>query len=170
MRVGRLICVLFLTGLVCNSASAQKGKKEYEAQFREKYEENIQKEYLYGRYIPADVDEAIIEVDKLLAPEVKERFLSLPDTLAGPKGVNSLGPWLLRNWNLYDGSRLSHYMKTELGLSHPVDMVYYILTLYYRDQNNIPYEKEALLSYIQERRKQLFIRQVKDGKEASEED
>lgn len=155
----------WLTVSVClmtASAKGQIGKKEYESQFNEKYQENIEKEYLYGRYIPANVEEAIEEVDKLLADEVRKRFLSLPDSLAGPKGVNSLGPWFLRNWNLYDGSRLSHYMKTEKSLSHPVDMVYYILTRYYRDQNNIPYDEDELLSYIQERRKQLFLQQVKD--------
>ena len=166
MIKARWIFILILMACMLQSALGQKGKKEYEAQFQAKYEENIKKEYLYGRYIPVDVDEAIEEVDKLLAVDVRQRFLSLPDSLAGPKGVNTIGPWLLRNWNLYNGSRLSHFMKTELALSHPVDMAFYILKLYYRDQNNIPYEKEALLDYIKDRRKQLFLQQVKDGKSA----
>lgn len=162
MIEGRWILVFILLGLIFQPVFGQKGKKEYESQFKEKYEENIQKEYLYGRYIPANVDEAIVELDKLLAPEVKQRFLALPDSLAGPKGVNTIGPWLLRNWNLYNGSRLSHFMKTELSISHPVDMAYYVLILYYNDQNNIPYEKEELLGYIKDRRKQLFLEQVKE--------
>ena len=80
-----------------------------------------------GVYIPADLEDALSEMDRLLPTCFIKEFLT-----NGPNYYHlSIGLWLRHNWQLWRGSRLSEYFN-KLGIQHPDDMSGIILTSYYR--------------------------------------
>ena len=62
-----------------------------------------------------------------------------------------IGRWMILNWNFYEGSRLSHYLKQE-GLLHPDDMAQYILRTLHRHLNQLELQKENIIAELKEAR------------------
>lgn len=159
MRYTIFFLLIFLSSVI---AIAQTGESEYKVAFDKQYEENIKKERINGRYIPKDMEDAHLLLDQTLDDEVKAFYRTLPDSTAAKATINGIGPWILKNWNLFEGSRISHHLKTEKKIHHPVDMVYYILQTYYRYMMKLDIPEEPLLKYIQDRRIEIFKQQVMD--------
>src|SRR4051812_24902765 len=67
-------------------------------------------------YIPKDLEEAFIELEKMLSPALlKEiRLKSEKDMILYHHGF---GTWLRNNWGLWAGSRLAQYFN-QLGIKH----------------------------------------------------
>lgn len=158
----RSLINLVLIFLIPVFSLAQIGKEAYEAEFNARYQENIENKEIRGIYIPASVSEALLEFDRILEDDVKEHFKNFPDSSAAGIGVNTIGRWFLTNWNLYEGSRIAHLLKIEKGLSHPIDMCYYLLEWYHAELNDREINEEELLQYILVRRRQIFKQQVGD--------
>jgi hypothetical protein len=80
-----------------------------------------------GIYIPTDLEDAMVELDRLLPACFTKQFLA-----DGPiRHHLNIGMWLRNGWWLWHGSRLSQYFN-KLGIQHPDDMSGIILTSYYR--------------------------------------
>jgi hypothetical protein len=154
--------LLFL--LVCFAVAEMQGqdppssKEEYEAA----YKKRIQREILYGVYIPKDLTDAFIQLNQLIDEDSKKAFKNYPEEEAARQLFFSFGRWITHNWGFYGGSRLSHYLK-ELGIHHPEDMARFIIITYHRNLNRNSLNVKALVEQFQEARKQEAEEKRKDA-------
>ena len=98
------------------------------------YQQRIKKEQINGVYIPADLSECFIELNKKISREAKANFKVLEETTAAQKSYFGLGRWIWHNWSFYEGSRLSVYLN-KVGVNHPEDMSQLIIITYHRYLN-----------------------------------
>lgn len=118
--------------------------------YEKKYQWRIKQEVLYGVYIPKDINDALLQLNKLIDKESKSKFKSMPEEQAVHKLFFSFGRWMTHNWSLYDGSRLSVYLQN-MGIHHPDDMVRFIIRVYHRSLNKKDLGIKELLEEIQDR-------------------
>lgn len=152
--------LIFALALGSLALSAQKPPESLE-EYEKAYEYRIRQEYLYGVYIPKDLTDAFIQLNKLIDEPSKQKFKSIDEEEATRKLFFSLGRWISHNWGFYGGSRLSHFLKG-LGLSHPDDMASFVIITYHRNLNRKPLEVRPLVEKFkaerlkeqEERRKQ----------------
>jgi hypothetical protein len=65
---------------------------------------------------------------------------------------------MIVNWNFYEGSRLSHYLK-QMGLSYPEDMANFLIVCFHRHLNGKDLdEKNLVQKYIEARKADLLER------------
>ena len=147
--IGTLIMVFFFGFLI--SGNAQKSSAAYE-KWKKEYDERIQKEYLFEVYIPEDIGDAFLQLNKLINKESKAKFMAASETEAVHKLHFSLGRWIIYNWQFYDGSRLSHSIK-QLDIHHPDDMARAIILSYHRYLNKRPLNVKEQVEAIEERKK-----------------
>jgi hypothetical protein len=93
-------------------------------------------EEINGVYIPADLNDAFAELDRLSEPKGLAKFKNAPET-AIANGHFGLQKWVQLNWGLDDGSRISNYLKVK-GISVPDDMSRTIVLCYHRHLNGKP--------------------------------
>jgi hypothetical protein len=105
------------------------------------YKSNIKKSKLYGIYIPKDIDDAFLELDRLSPKESIEKIKVIDEITMAKKLHFGLGKWISHNWNLIEGSRYSHYLRG-LGLTNADDMIDFTLISYHRYLNKRPQEIE----------------------------
>ncbi len=113
-----------------------------EQEYQEQYAINIAQESINGIYIPADVTEAMIELDRLSDDAGRSKLLETDEQHAADVLVMGLGKWMVVNWNFYEGSRLSHKLK-EYGVTHPDDMAKFLIVSYHRHLRGVPQELES---------------------------
>ncbi len=145
-RIRMAIAALMIATL---SITAQ---TDYAAEYQKKYEENIQKTEINGVYIPVDIDDAFLQLDKLSDAAARAKMIEAPEDIVAERLTRGLGKWMIVNWNFYEGSRLSHYLK-EKGVAHPDDMAQYLVVSYYRYLKNLPQEYDTRAEAIEKRRK-----------------
>ncbi|NBC24176.1 MAG: hypothetical protein GVX78_00995 [Bacteroidetes bacterium] len=124
------------------------------------YEWRIKQAYLFDTYIPSDIEEAYAEIEGLTPPATLRRFATYPEDSIRGRLQLTLGKWLAKNWQLHEGSRLSHYLKKR-GLTHPEDMVEFIILGFHRHLNDEPLDSETLIQRLIERRKTKFFESQK---------
>jgi hypothetical protein len=123
------------------------------------YQSNIRKTHLYGVYIPRNIEDAMIQLDKLSTPEACAKMSAAEEKNIGKKLRFGIGRWMEFNWNLAEGSRLSHQLRQK-GLTFTDDMVEYLIILYYRHCKNIPLDADNLANSIAEKRNKWLKQQV----------
>jgi hypothetical protein len=106
------------------------------------YKSNIKKSRLHGVYIPKDLDDAFLELDRLSPPEAINKMKAIPEEIVAKKLHFGLGRWIAHNWNFDEGSRFSHYLKG-LGIIKTDDMINFMLVSYHRYLNKKPQEIET---------------------------
>jgi hypothetical protein len=136
---------LFLVLIIPFSIHAQT-----ETEFEANYAKRIKLEIINGVYIPADLDDAFNELNRLADPKGLAEFKSAPEDSIRRRLHFGLGRWIMINWGMEDGSRISHYLKTK-GVSLPDDMVEYIIVTWHRKLNNQPLKLEEEIAMIQKR-------------------
>ena len=88
-------------------------------------------------YIPADIDDAITELDNnFLSAEDREYIMSLSEEELPRDLHHTLGMYIRNDWGLWFDSRLAQHLRT-LGISHPDEMSAYILMAYYRHHHGL---------------------------------
>jgi hypothetical protein len=99
----------------------------------------------YGVYVPANLDDAFSELQRMLTPMLIDDMRSRPeeDMIIYHHG---LGTWMRNNWALWQGSRLSEYFNG-LGIHHPDDMSGIIITSFWRRLNNRPIDLDRQVAY-----------------------
>ena len=156
------ILSLFSAGL---SAQEPADSKE---EFEKNYQQRIQQEVLFGQYIPKDLADAFVELNKLIDADSKIRFKSVPEQEAVHKLYFSFGRWIIENWGFYGGSRLSYYLR-ELGIAHPEDMAQFIIVSYHRNLNHKELNIKEQVTAYQEKRQKEHLERVSKGTVLKEE-
>jgi hypothetical protein len=152
-----LLLALFMPSFGVLSAQTA---EEYEAN----YAKRIKEEMLNGVYIPADLDDAHTELSRLADPQGLASFKASPEDSIRRKLHFGFGRWIMLNWGLEEGSRISHYLKG-LGVSHPDDMVRVIIVTWHRKLNNRPQNLEPMLEEVKKRMQEEKARRDADKKE-----
>lgn len=148
--------------------NAQTAPPNNEAEFRAQYERRIRQTYLNGVYIPKDLTDAFIQFNRLIDKDSKDKFISVPDTIAARKLHFSLGRWVTTNWGLYEGSRLSVFLN-QLDLYHPDDMARFLIITYHRNLRRVPLDVKTLITELTEQRKELETNRKLKGEVLHEE-
>ena len=120
-----------------------------EEDFDKAYEDRVQQEMLYDVYIPQDLAEAFIQLNKLIDEDSKVKFKNMPEAQAGVKLHFSFGRWIIHNWGFYGGSRFSKYLNS-LGLYDPDIMAKFVIVTYHRNLNRKPLEVKSLLEQFEQ--------------------
>ena len=147
------LLLLLLSMSIAVALTAQKPPENL-SEFEQDYQRRIQKEILHGVYIPKDLADAFIELNKRIDVASKESFKNYPEDQVADKLFYSFGRWIIHNWGFYGGSRLSHYIKS-MGIYHPEDMARFVIVSYHRYLNKKPLEvKELMKSFHEKQDKQ----------------
>lgn len=101
------------------------------------------------KYKPKTLDEAVLQLDKLLHDTTKRNILSMTEGQFGLSSHFGMGTWIRNNWRLWSGGKLSNYFKS-IGIFHPDDMSGIILTSYYRHLKRQDRALEKQVQYYQE--------------------
>lgn len=124
-----------------------------EEQILKEYQKRIRKSHINGFYIPEDLEDALRMLDEIVDESGKRKFASREEDYAVSNVFFSFGRWINVNWGIEGGSRLTVALN-KLGLSHPDDMVYFLMHTYYRHLKNRDLEIESLVGQIKEKRKE----------------
>ena len=110
--------------------AAKKERQQEILEEREAYKKRIVADSINGLYIPQNLEECFIELNKILKPKDVETIKNLKDRNETISYHFGLGMWLRNNWGLWGGSRLQQYFfKKEI--KHPDSMSGIILKFYY---------------------------------------
>jgi hypothetical protein len=149
-----LALLLFLTGGSFLLSAQQKPDPDRPAdnlaEYQARYAERIKQTHLAGVYIPANLSEAIKELEKRTPAESLDAYRKAPEEVVVRKLFFGLGRWIIHNWGFYEGSRLSHSLR-EQGIAHPEDMARVIMTSYHRYLNGRPTDLESQVEAIRTR-------------------
>jgi hypothetical protein len=109
---------------------ARQEKQQDITKERQETEKRMTAETVEGVYIPKNLGECFIELDKLLSEIDRKEMQALPkrDDMIGYHF--SLGMWMRNNWVLWGGSRLQKYF-IDKGVTDPEEMSTIILYHYH---------------------------------------
>ena len=94
--------VAFLTLLVWGSGLLAQGElPSTDAEIEAEYQRRIKKEYLNRVYIPKDLADCFIQLNKLIDEESKAKFKRAPEEVVVRKLHFSLGRWMIHYWSFY---------------------------------------------------------------------
>lgn len=147
---------------------ADEGPADTEEEYQKRYQERISKDRLHNVYIPKNLDDALAQLDKNISEESKVAIKDIPEDSVCLKLHNRLGRWMITNWCFYEGSRISHYLRSA-GVTYPDDMADFMIIAFHRKLNGKPVEIKALSQYYRETRKKEFQEEKKEGKVLHEE-
>ncbi len=130
------------------------------------YAKRIKTEVINGVYIPIDLEDAYSELTRLADPAGLASFRKAPEDEIARKLHFGLGRWILSNWGLEDGSRISHYLKLK-GVSQPDDMVRLIIVTWHRKLNRRPLMVEEEIAAAKKRMEEEKAKRDADRKVTS---
>jgi len=98
-------------------------------------------------YIPKNLDDCFIELEKILEPKnIEEIKNGEEDDMV--LYHHDLGRYLRNNWGLWVGSHLAKWFNTQ-GIEHPDDMSGIILDSFWRHLNSKSIELDKQIKYYQ---------------------
>ena len=159
---------LMLLNTFAQTQQEEPGPPSTEAEFEQQYQERIRKEVLNGVYIPKNLEDAMLELDKRVSIEARLKFKALPEDSVCAVMHHRLGQWMILNWGFYGGSRLSNYLRSA-GVTFPDDMADFLILAYHRRQHAKPIGVKELATEFRERRKKAYQEEMKKGKVIHEE-
>lgn len=112
--------------------------KKYQAiqkKEEEEYLTKINKDTLNGVYIPKDLQDCFLQLDKMLSAKSKTEVKNLKNKTETIKYHHDLGMTLRNRWGLWGGSRLQKYF-FDKKVKHPDEMSSILLEYYYDWLNN----------------------------------
>lgn len=136
--------------------------QEKEDPYQKKYEWRIRQEVLYGVYIPKDVNEALILLNRLTDEASKTKLKGMSESEVVNKLFFSFGRWISYNWGFRDGSRLSVNLRG-MGIFSPDDMTRFMMILYHRSLKKQPLDIKTLLQSIHEKQEKLKQQRLENG-------
>lgn len=128
---------------------------------QKEYERRIKKEYLNDVYIPSDLTDAFQELRRLSDKNAIARFKSMEEDTVARILYFSLGRWITENWGFRGGSRLSHWLKTKIGISHPEDQATFIIRTFHRSLNKKELNVKELAKDLNEKRQKERVKNKK---------
>jgi hypothetical protein len=136
-------------------AQAQSSPPNNEKEYEQQYQERISKDRLHGVYIPRNLDDALTQLDQLISQEAKIKMKAVPEDSVCRFLHGRLGQWMIINWSFYEGSRLSHYLRSA-GITYPDDMADFLILAYHKRLNAQPVVVKDLVVYFKEKRKKAL--------------
>ena len=118
-----------------------------DAQYMKEYNARLHKEKIDRIYIPKNLSDAHEQLDQLMDSQAKLGFMKLSDAEAASKYHFVFGRWLIKNWSLDRGSRLSAYLRKK-GVYRSDDMAKFLIQTYHRKLHMRPIAEEALLAEL----------------------
>ena len=109
---------------------ARREKQEELRENRKELEKRLTLETINGVYIPRNLGECFVELDKLLSEIDKKEIRAVAKRDDMVRYHMGLGLWIRNNWGLWGGSRLQKYF-ADKGIHHPDDMSGIVLDHYY---------------------------------------
>lgn len=109
---------------------ARQEKKEELIEIGKAMKQRMIAEKINDIYIPKDLGEAFVELDKSLKKANKSEMKALRQKDEMLRYHMGLGMWMRNNWGLWGGSRLKKYF-LERGITHPDDMSSVVLEFYF---------------------------------------
>ena len=155
----RLILALLLVTIGWADMYAQ--VPESAKQYEKEYNRRIKKEYLNEVYIPKDLTDAFIEIKRLSDKSSIASFQMAEEDTVAKKLYFSLGRWMIVNWGFHGGSRLSHWLKTKVGVSHPEDQAIFIIRTFHRSLNKKELGVKELVATLKENRNKERVKNKK---------
>ena len=134
---------LILAGLLSFLLVIGQGDKDIPAKYRINFTKDPREKD--GLYIPKNLPDALVEMDKMLTSEFKKEFQASKESKLSSYHF-SLGMWMRNNWGLWAGSRLYKSLAQE-GLSHPDDMSGVLLKEYWLKLNKKPSQLKQQVSF-----------------------
>ncbi|MFZ1701882.1 MAG: DUF6794 domain-containing protein [Pyrinomonadaceae bacterium] len=131
---------------------ARKEREEELRLWREESRRLLVAETVGGRYIPKDLRDAFVQLDKELPEVTRKEMVALStrnDMIAYHRG---LGMWMRNNWGLWGVSRLKKYF-TDKGVIHPENMSTVVLFVYWDWLNG---NKNAATEWEKDPKQKLF--------------
>jgi hypothetical protein len=162
--ISAVLLPLFLSGTLHGQDAPASTQEEFERQ----YQERIKKERLANVYIPKNLDDALLQFDKIISPEARAGFAAIPEDSVILRMHNRMGQWIILNWGFYAGSRLSHYLRSA-GITYPDDMADFLILSYHRKLNGKPVQIKEMALYYRDKRKKEHEQERKEGKVIHEE-
>ncbi len=157
IKIENIIKIVMLTlFLVPITLMAQENRTD--SIYMEQYKKNIRKPRINGVYIPKNLDDVYKELSELSSENALNKFKLGEEDIVAKKLALGLGRWIFVNWNFYEGSRISHYLKTQYGLSHPEDMSEFIIRCFHRHLNNKNIDDKRIADKIIGARLRLLIK------------
>ena len=164
-----LLFTLFIGLSHSASLPAQtEGPPSDEKEFEKQYQECIKKDKLNNVYIPKNLDDAMLQLDKITSVESQAKIKVIPEDSVCLALHNRLGQWIILNWGFYGGSRLSHYLRSA-GVTFPDDMADFLILAYHHKLNGKPVVIKELATIFREKRKKEHETEKKEGKVIQEE-
>ena len=124
------------------------------------YQWRIKQQYLYDTYIPLNPQEAFLELESKSQTKALQKFAAVSEDSIYGRLQLSLGKWIVKNWQLNKGSRLSHYFY-EAGLAHPEDMAEFLIIGFHRYLNERDLFTDRLIERLVKRRKEIYFESQK---------
>lgn len=134
----------------------------YDETFEAEYQKRIRKTRIADVYIPKDLEDAFIELKRLSHPDDIKKFAAAEEVEVCRKLHFGLGKWMMSNWQFYDGSRFSHYIKN-LGVTFPDDMAQFVLRSFHRHLNDVDTNTTELAAEYSEKRKEEYQKILDDA-------
>lgn len=147
------LSILFSLFFILSTQIHAQKPAESEEEYEKAYQRRIRQERLFNVYIPKDLTDAFVELNKRIDNKNKEVLRQLTEEEVERKLFFSLGRWVVHNWGFYGGSRLSEYMKTNFDVHHPEQMATFILIAYHRNLKREPLNIKQLVEQFAERKK-----------------
>lgn len=113
-----------------NDTIARQEKRQQLKEQRAERERRMIAERIHGIYIPRNLGECFVELDKLLSEIDKNEIRALPKRDDMIQYHLGLGMWMRNNWGLWGGSRLYKYFHDK-AMTDPEDMSSIVLFYYY---------------------------------------
>lgn len=146
----------------------EKGPPNNAEEYEKQYQERIKQEKLNGVYIPKNLDDAMLQLDKLISADAKAKVRAVPEDSACMRLHQRMGQWMILNWGFYGGSRLSHYLRSA-GITYPDDMADFLILAYHRHLSQKPFSIKETAQKFREKRKKEFEKEEKERKVIKEE-
>jgi hypothetical protein len=137
-EIYEIILVSYHRYLNNESIKLEEQIKKYQEKQKEDYAyyiSKIEKDSLNSIYIPKDLQDCFIQLDKILSEKDKAEIKNLKSRDETINYHHGLGMWLRNNWGLWGGSRLQKYFLTR-KVTDPDSMSSLILEYYYDWLNN----------------------------------
>lgn len=115
------------------------------------YAELIKKEYINNVYIPESLYDAFEELKRLSDKQGLNNFKGGDEEVVAKKLHFGLGRWIMKKWNLHDGSRYAHYLR-EKGLSYPDDMARFTIISLHRHLNGVDLDIDGRIKKVKDQR------------------
>lgn len=156
------IFIAFLSGFNVGSTQVITDIPSDSATLKE-FDQRIKLTRIEGKYIPKDLNDAMMELNKIMEDGAKKKFADMSENDARQKTHFSFGKYINARWYIQEGSRLTVWFQKNKIYDFD-DMIDCIIVAYHRTLNNKPIKFEQLADYYYKKQMEKVKKLVEDKK------